>query len=310
MHLANVKIRGLLCLLRGIPLLAWSLAAFGIGLGAAIARQGWLQLDWINLTLMMAGGVLFQGIVAHAANELIDWHSGTDRRSEGRLSGGAKVLRHGFLTLRELQVCSWLGLLFALGAAFLLGRRVGTWVWWVFLIGCWSSLSYSLPPLRLAYRPLVGEWLAAWPATWTCVFAGGLILGATTGGPLMRAAAVHATMSVSWLMQHHLADIPADLDAVPAKLTTVAWASRYVGRDYCRFVVAAYFLMAACLALPLWREPWLTRLPTILAIFGAVAALATDPLSVDSITGWQWVMISLTLLNALILAMGLAACMW
>ncbi|MGE5654541.1 MAG: prenyltransferase [Bacillota bacterium] len=290
--------------------MAWSLAAFGIGAGAAIAARGFHGLDWVNLALTVAGGVFFQGVVAHSTNELIDWKSGTDRYSDGILSGGAKVLRRGVLTQCELELYSWLGGIAAFGVALALGRRVGGWVWLVYIVGCWASLGYSLPPLRLAYRPLAGEWLAAWPATWTCVYAGGLILGAPRTSSLALAASVHATMSVSWLMQHHLADIPADLAAVPQKQTTVAWASMYIGRVNCRYIVAGYFLLTACLALLLCNSLWITVLPAVLAVLGAVAALATDPQSVASITTWQRVMIGLSLVDALVLGSGLAIGIW
>ncbi len=304
------KVQGVAALLRGVPLLAWSLAAFGIGMGAAAASTGWQGLSWSNFALIVVGGVLFQGIVAHAVNELTDWRSGTDRHSDGRLSGGAKVLRRGYLTQRELVVSCWLGLVAAVAVTILLSSRVGAWVWWVFVVGGWSALSYSLPPLRLAYRPLVGEWLAAWPATWTCVYAGGLILGAPPSTRLISAASLHATMSVAWLMQHHLADIPADLGATPRKLTTVAWISERFGPHSCRLVVAAYFVVAICIAWSFWRGSWMTSLPVLCAICGALAALATDPRSLRSITVWQWVMISVTLVNAAILGAGFAFAIW
>ncbi len=307
---AEEKVRGVADLLRVVPLLAWSLAAFTVGAGAAAAASGWQRLNWTNLALTVAGGVLFQGVIAHAVNELIDWRSGTDRESVGVLSGGAKVLRRGLLTEHELQIGFWLGLLAACGVAFVLSARVGIWVWWVFAVGCWSSLSYSLPPLRLAYRPLAGEWLAAWPATWTCVYASALILGAPAGGALATAASLHATMSVAWLMQHHLADIPADLGARPQKLTTVAWISQKTGSSSCRLVVATYFMLAASLAISLWRGSWITSLPTIASLLGAGAALATNQRSVQSITAWQSVMIGLTLINAIVMSAGLAAGVW
>jgi 1,4-dihydroxy-2-naphthoate octaprenyltransferase len=170
-------IAGLAALIRILPVLTWSMAAFGIGLGVAWADVGVRAIQWFDFLMVIAGGVLFQGVVAHALNDITDERSGTDRLSQGRLSGGTRVIMRGLLNDRHLYFIAALGLVASSLVTMVLVRHLGAWVWWIFLVGAWASLAYSMAPLRLAYRPFLGEWLCAWPATWVCVYGSGLILG-------------------------------------------------------------------------------------------------------------------------------------
>lgn len=296
---------GLATLFRLIPVLSWSVSAVALGLAAAVGRVGWQPAFALDAALLLVGAAAFQGFVAHAANDLMDWRSGTDLLSAGRLSGGSRVLPRAWLREADLVLVTGGALLVGLGAASALFARRGEVALAAVAVAAWSSLAYTLPPFRLAYRPLVGELGAGWPAVLTLVVGTAAALSGGVGVAVWGAGALQATMCVGWLMHHHLPDVQADLAARPTKLTTPAWLFRSFGPRAARLAAAGYYLCGALggTALGILLHP-LFLASAALSGLAAAEGLRTDPLDVGDITRRQLRMMAFTAANALLLAWG------
>lgn len=254
---------------------------------------------------MLAGSALFQGFVAHGVNDAEDWRSGTDILSPGLLSGGSRVIPRAWLSLGQLALTARAAGAAGLLCAALLFVRHGPVVIPVATVGLWAAVAYTAPPLRLSYRPFVGELLAGWPAVVAIIAGAAAVLSGRPSPGVWAAAAVQATISVAWVMQHHLPDVQADLMARPPKRTTPAWFARKWGPPAARLVPAGYFLLGAAgsLALGFFLHPVFFG-SSLLAALAAGQALATDVASVADITARQFRMIALTGANAALLVLG------
>lgn len=315
-------------LVRWVPVVSWIGGSIAIGFGAALGRLGlaaekersWATRCGLDVVLIILAGVLLQGLAAHAFNDREDWHSGTDRASTGRLSGGSRAVPRGLLGLHHL---TWIGVVAVSVAAlialyFTSRHKPGALVLW--LIAVWSAVTYSLPPFRLAYRPLLGEWLAAWPAIVAGAAGTFYLLTRRFAWPAAIAGALHGLFCLAWLMQHHLADIHADLAADPVKLTTPAWLYRLAKAaggpeseeravGMARLPAMVYFSLAAlgsAAAVGLPVVGWVFWAPALLATIGLLVASRGGVFDLDDITGRERCLISLSLLEAVSLAVGLA----
>lgn len=299
----KTKTVGLWKLFRFLPVLSWSVCAFALGVGLAVGTTGYGSVNWWHVVLVTLAGAALQGITAHAYNDLEDWRSGTDRKSPGILSGGTGVLRYGLLSESSLSFIGLAGLLLPVTAGVYFSVLRGPLVVVFLLVGTWAGLAYTLPPFRLAYRPLLGEWLAAFPAILSCTSGSFFVLTGSVTKQALTAGTLHGLFSLGWLMQHHLSDILADLGASPPKLTTAALAYRSWGPSRARLAPAAYFTLAALGGFigGAFLDPvfFLAVLPAFLCIY---LAMITDPLDVNSITGREKGMIALTTGHAAVLA--------
>jgi len=298
-------ITGVFTLLRLVPVLSWSVSATLLGLAAAIGTLGWRPSFAWDALLVLVGTVSFQGLVAHGVNDLEDWRSGTDALSAGMLSGGSRVIPRGLLSRRQVALCAWVAAIVGLAAAAALFVLHGPAVIVVAAIAVWSAVSYTHPLLRLSYRPFVGEILAGWPAVVTIIAGAAVVLTGQAGPGVWAAAAVQATMSVAWVMQHHLPDVPADLRANPPKVTTPALAARLWGPAAARLVPAGYYLFGALGAgvLGVVLHPVFYG-SVVIGLLGAREALLTDASSVPDVTRREFNMIALTGANAALLIMA------
>jgi 1,4-dihydroxy-2-naphthoate octaprenyltransferase len=298
------KLKGLVTLYRFIPVLSWSICAIILGTGLAIDHIGWRQINLSNLILMIFIVSMFQGFAAHAINDLYDWFSGTDKLSCGILSGGTDVLKNGTFSTRQLKIIGWLSLIAGTAGGLYLVKIYGGVILFLLLIGIWSTVSYTMPPIQLAYRPFAGEWLGAWPAMISCVLGTFYILTGHLTSLVAAASILHAAFSTAWLMQHHLPDIEADLQASPCKMTTVALVSRHWGQASAKYVVMYYFLLPVLLGLYFGLQ--YTPAFFISATFGVICmwlAYRTDSTDIKQTTSRQVKMIALSIGNALSLAL-------
>ncbi|MDK2856444.1 MAG: 1,4-dihydroxy-2-naphthoate polyprenyltransferase [Bacillota bacterium] len=288
---------GLGLLMRWPAILAWS--GGGIFLAAGLARDTVrLPGAWTNLGLLALVVLLLHGVVSHAVNDCADWASGTDRLSPRLLSGGSRVIPRGLLGQKELARISAKALFMALVLATVLFFRLGPGVLVPLAIGLWAPLAYSLPPLALAYRPFLGEWLGAFPALLaTTLGAYWVLTGAVTprsGG----AAFIYGLLCQAWLAEHHLADIGADLKATPRKLTTAAWVSLRWGLPAARFVPALYAGAAVAFALGAAAYWGASFAPAVVpASASCLIALASRPHDVSATTRAEITMMALALLT-------------
>lgn len=215
--------------LRVIPVLLWSFTA--ITLGTALAWDAPGPRRVAGYLVAVTVGVLLQGLVAHCVNEIVDWRSGTDRHPAPRaISGGSKVIASGLLGVRAL---AWLGIAAGLAVTALGVAAAAAWDWGLLAYGAGGLIGavfYSLPPVRAAYRPFLGE-AVAFACVWACVTGAFVLQRGTISGAAALAGVTYAASCVAMLMMHHYLDRVPDLSARPPKRTSVvrlgAGARRY-----------------------------------------------------------------------------------
>lgn len=288
------SLKGVFLLVRFVPVLSWSLSSMILSLGFAIHDlHGFSSVDWFLFLILLTCSVLLQGIIAHSFNDITDWRFGTPNRASRIPSGNT-----------ETQLF-FLGV-FVLAAFFLIGWYISSvsssYIWIFIMVGIWSAMSYTCSPMRLAYYPLLGEWLAVFPAMVACHLGAYFVLTGGFGLPVFWAGILHSLICTSWLMQHHITDLSADLHASPPKNTTVAYVYKRFGLDHVRFVPAAYFLITAFVSLLVTLQiSYVFLISLFTSLLGFYAALNTNPRDVASVTYNQMKMIALTVLHVVFL---------
>lgn len=293
------KLKGILILTRFLPTLSWGVSAALIGLAFALPQIGQGGVDWVSFILVQINILLFHGVASHAINDLVDWSSGTDKLSPGIYSGGSKVIKNLFLQEKELVTITGVSILLGLLITAYLTAKHG-WVIILFLlIALWSAISYSQPPFRLSYRPLLGEWLAGFPAVAATTYIGFFVLTGRLTIPVIIAGVIHALLAIGLLMIHHITDIGADLMANPPKVTSVAFIAGKFGRKRCSLVAAVYFFLAILLSL----RAMVIQPVLVVSAFFAVAcfliSLKVKPDSVSDVTRWQSIIFGLVIAHPL-----------
>ncbi|HSI30225.1 MAG TPA: prenyltransferase, partial [Miltoncostaeaceae bacterium] len=262
---------GLWLEIRVIPVLLWSFTA--ITLGTALA---WRDGDGIAVGGYLAAvavGVLLQGLVAHCVNEIADWRSGTDRDPAPRvISGGSKVIASGLLGTRELRL---VGFAAAIAATVLGIVAAAEWGWILLAYGAAGlagAVLYTLPPVRAAYRPFIGE-AVAFVCIWGCTTGAYVLQRGELSGGAALAGIAYAASCVAMLMMHHYLDRIPDSRALPPKTTTIVLLGR-AGRRYA-VLWAAIALVGACLLTALVDD----RFAIAAAAFAAALAVhaGVDP---------------------------------
>lgn len=152
------KLKGLFMEARVLAFVNWFLAA--CFLGSALAYLEFGRIYWEKLALALLAGFLIQAFPTHAINEIVDWKSGTDKKG----LGGSKVIKAELLTIADLRK-----LLF--GSTVLITIIFIVALLWhpaliviLGFIGLGLGLAYTAPPLKLSYRPFMGEYVIAFPA--------------------------------------------------------------------------------------------------------------------------------------------------
>jgi 1,4-dihydroxy-2-naphthoate octaprenyltransferase len=271
-------LRGLWLEVRVIPVLLWSFSALTVG--TALAARGRALEVWYYVGAVVLGA-LIQGLLAHCVNEVADWRSGTDRHPSPRvISGGSKVIVAGLLGERALQATFAAAFLATavLGLALVAARGVVVLPFGV--VGVAGAIFYTLPPVRAAYRPFVGE-VVAFTCLADCVVGAHVLQGgrALDGATLATAVAV-AAYAVGMLMVHHYLDHDADRAATPPKVTTIVRLGLHGGRRYAIGWCAAALVAAMAGSA---AEPRLLPLVAGYAV-GLLAHLRCRPDDVESVT--------------------------
>ncbi len=301
----NRTLRGLWLEVRVIPVLLWSFSALTLGTALAAHSRDlrvWYYLGAVTL------GVLIQGLLAHTVNEIEDWRSGTDGHPSPRMiSGGSKVIRNGLITPAGL----WAVFAGALAATTVLGLTLviarGAAVLPFGLAGVAGAVVYTLPPIRAAYRPFLGEAIA-FACVVVCVLGAYLLQGPRPGPVAGLAAVAVAAYAVGMLMMHHFLDRDADMLADPPKVTSIV---RLGLRGGHRYAVAWSAVALAAAAAGAAEQPRLAPL-AIAYVAGLAAQLRCRPDDVESVTRSELAVIACgvagALVSAALLVPGLAVC--
>lgn len=245
-----MKWKGYWMLLRALPVISWSFSAIALGFSVVASQQGFRGVNYLHLALVVVSATLLQGLVAHAYNDIEDWKTGTDQCSPGILSGGTGVIPKGLFSEEELASIAVRSILMLCLIALYFTVIIGPAILIFLVLGLWASMAYSCEPLKLAYRPLLGEWLCAWPAMVSCTVGTSFVL--SNGRWYLEAlflGMLHATFSITWLMIHHIPDMDADLRAKPKKWTTVAYLKAKRGWRGVDWILRAYLLTALLFAM-------------------------------------------------------------
>ena len=283
---------GLFLELRLVPVVQWSFT--GVILGTALAgRSVAISVPLLIASIVVA--MLIHGVIAHCANDLVDARSGTDAHPAPRiLSGGSKVLGLGLLETRHLRMMGAVGATAAAVVGAAVASQRGWWLLGLGLVGMLGAATYSLPPVRGAYRPFVGEAIAV-ACGWICVFGTD---AAQRGAPSGLAAlvALHWVLAcMTMLMLHHIPDREPDLAASPQKRTTVALIAT---RPH--WYAAAWPIAGA--AIGAWVA--ITDLPELWpsvagAVLAAIAAVAARPDDLASVTRSEMISVVVVMVGGL-----------
>lgn len=258
-------------LMRPVPLVIWSVPTVVLGF---LLQSHPAHGRWIALALAVVGALLLQGLVTHGLNDMFDWDSGTDQETTGIISGGSRVLVEGLMTRRQMWRVVWVAVGFYIATAFGLFLLRGPLVWLWAGLGIWGAVSYSVPPLRLSYRPYLGEWLALMPAMVSGVMLGGMASNSTLSASLIWGALIYGVFCVASVMQHHLSDMDADWAATPRKRTTPAYWFHGLKRRPATLILL-YEILAWVLAAVAMLLVWRGFLWTLVMLLAAVWITAT-----------------------------------
>ncbi|SDX95447.1 prenyltransferase [Salimicrobium album] len=206
------------------------------------------------LLLLLAGALLTHGFLTHVLNDYADNMSGTDDKSPGILSGGSRIIQNNLVTAGTLLKIGIISIIVILTAGIILFFSGYIKIAVLLLIGLWSSITYSMPPLRLGYYPLVGEWFSMFPAVFFIGFAGPWIIMESPPLWAYQNALLIALFTQAWVMVHHIPDRFADENASPPKITTVVRMKNKFGDTYSRAPALLYFLLCSLCAFWIFME--------------------------------------------------------
>ena len=238
--------KGLFMEIRILPVLVWAFTAILVGTVLAFVETGVFHL-W-NFFLAMVIACLVQAYPTHAANEIVDWLSGTD--AEG--FGGSKVVREGLLTVRDLKIILLGSMAVVIALASVVILTINFNLIWFGIVGIAASLFYSLPPLKLGYKPFVGEWVGGFVGVFVAVTGSYYIQVSTLSLEAIVTGIALGICDVAIMEMFHTVDYQADKAAVPQKRTTIV----FLGPEKGQLYVVAHISGAAFLFWALTLSHW------------------------------------------------------
>lgn len=254
------------------------------------------------LIFLSLAAVAIHGLLTHLLNDYTDYLSGTDAESPAILSGGSRVIQKGVVRPHIVwQLGKWLTivlLVVAIIMAFVAQFKLTILI----LIGVWAAVSYSLPPLRLSYRPFLGEWLSLFPAIFFLGLAGPWLVLETIPLWAVQNAVINAFVCMGWVMVHHIPDLDADRQAIPKKRTSVVWFVEKFGINFARFPAFIYLTMAGLCAIWLGLDRLWAGLILIGMISYALFLVAKmHPENHEQVTNYEKILLLLAILIAVVL---------
>ncbi|PSP67652.1 hypothetical protein BRC85_05960 [Halobacteriales archaeon QS_1_69_70] len=229
-------IRGLWQLFRIKPTVSWGFSSFALGVGVAVARAG-TDVNLLDGLLMFTLVGLSLGIASTGLNDAYDWITGTDKMSIAKGTGGSRVIPEGKMSLKQVILTAVFSLVAMLAIGAHLVLQQGRPMLLVVAVGILAPVAYSVPPLKMGYRPF-NELVVGVPAL-ICVVVGADV--ALTGDWSWLAVGlgfVHAMFGISWFIVSRVPDYEPDKQA--GKITSVV----YLGRDNASLLSGIYASIA------------------------------------------------------------------
>lgn len=269
MSTATGRIGALAQLFRFKPVASWGISAFILGAGIAYARVG-ADVSFADGLLALVLVALAQGYVSHGLNDAYDWWTGTDKESIGKGTGGSRVIPEGKMSFAGTILTALVALagVLAIGAYFV--SKFGAPMVVLIAIAVWAPVAYSVPPLKLGYRPF-NELVIVVPAVTGVVVGADMVLAGSWSLVAVVAGFVHAMYCTSWFIVSRLPDYEPDKKV--GKVTTVV----YLGRKESPVIALAY----------LWLP--LTIIP--------ILVVSVSPVFVVSAVAWAWLTVGLLKLD-------------
>ncbi len=224
---------------------------------------------------LSVAAVIVHGGLTHLFNDYADHLSGTDDVSPAVLSGGSRVIQNKLISpTRVLMLGKWISIILLVTALIMaiLNRFELTIL---ILVGVWAAYSYSLPPLRLSYRPFLGELFSLFPAIFFLGLAGPWILLETIPLWAYQNAVINALACMGWVMVHHIPDIEADKNATPIKITSVVWVVDKFGLRFAGFPALLYYGLALVYSTWLLKDRFWTGIIVIILLFIGILLISS-----------------------------------
>ncbi|AXF56180.1 prenyltransferase [Salicibibacter kimchii] len=255
----------------------------------------------ISLFMILSiGALFFHGVLTHLLNDVSDYKSGTDAHSPAILSGGSRVTQDGYFSVDDLEK---LGdrLIYAIVFSCIALVFFGFYqISILLLIGVWAAASYSCLPLRLSYRPFVGEVLSLFPSMLALGLAGAWLALDDLPAWALQNATINALFCVAWVMVHHIPDRHADQQAKPKKRTTVVWAMEKFGQAYSRFPALIYLLLTGACIFWLGTERLWAGLGLLVIVTASVVLVTKMNINDDQqVSACEKIMLLLAIVNAI-----------
>ena len=300
-ELVHRYLEGLYQLSRPDPAASWAGGAFVIGAALAAARVGTASgLRWRNGLLALVGVVAAIALGAHGINDAYDWLTGTDRESRGEGTGGSRVIPQGTFSVAETAAVGLVGLAITAVSFAVLYLEYGRPILLLGGIALGAPVAYSLPPLKLAYRPFA-ELIVVVPALVAVTVTAELVLSGAATPTGVLAGLVHAAVSISWFVVSRLPDYEPDARA--GKTTTVV----LLGRERAPTVAAVYLLGGIGLAvIGLATVGWPFAATPAFGAFMLVGLLRLDPFDPEQAAAIRYRQMRSSTAHAVVLALALA----
>lgn len=246
--------------------------------------------------------VAIHGMLTHLLNDYGDYLSGTDARSPAILSGGSRVIQKDVMSPQTVwKLGKWLAI-FLLVIAVVMAIIDQSKLAILIIVGVWAAVSYSLPPLRLSYRPFLGEWLSLFPAIFFLGLAGPWLLFETIPLWAVQNAVINALVCMAWVMVHHIPDIDADRMANPIKRTTVVWYANRYGLNFARFPALIYIAMAGLFTIWLFPERLLAGLMLLaILLFALILVMKMDIKNDHQVSNHEKILLLIAIIIAIVL---------
>jgi 1,4-dihydroxy-2-naphthoate octaprenyltransferase len=126
-----------------------------------VANRSVQNFPWLLFWLTLIGGIAMH-ISANTFNDYFDWKSGTDPGNNDYFlpySGGSRSIELGLISEQKLKMVAWISLIIAFTAGLPILLLRGPELLAFGVIGAFSVYFYTAPPLKLAARKGIGEFI-------------------------------------------------------------------------------------------------------------------------------------------------------
>lgn len=228
-------------LFRFKPVIAWAFCGILLGLSVAINEYGF-GLNWVYIYIAILPIVILQAFIAHAVNDISDEE--VDKITDLKATNRYKVLVSGIISRDNLILLSSFFIALTTATSVILYTKFGIPILVFYAVGLYAALCYSLPPLKLGWRPY-SEWTIVLPVLVTLVVAVNYIATGFFSYLAVTIGILFALYNIIWFLVSRMMDY--EPDKIAGKITTFVKLGidhKYRIHPYlaCVFIVLALFI--------------------------------------------------------------------